>query len=590
MQDNKIKIIIIILVVLIFLVGIGGTVLYLTTDMLKSSKVLFQKYIAQDMQNIVDVFEVSKEEQNIDLLRNSDYKEATNATLKYLEKENDEEEVYNIKEEGINKAQENSSYRNISMAYGDNVLMSVDLLSQNNTYGFRLANLVQQFVSVQNATVPYFVSSMGLDGSVFSETLKGVDISGLLDFSDEEVEQLTNTYMSVVLKDLDKAHYSSKSNSIITLNNKESVNTNAYTLTITKNELDKLYKKLLNQAINDDIILAKLDNIDSKIKEAGFKEAEGKSLREQYVNNLQEIANGLEYQGEDTRKISVTVYEQKGTTVRTLIKTEEAEYEIDLDSSNGKKFSLKTTKITGEEKKVKIYTLGKVDNEQGRNRDFSYTDENQNLEISLNTVQTDSEIAIDTNVNYKSTDITNIDFVSKTQIELSANEAIPINFDEKNNILLNNYEGDRILSILDSLKNRAIASIEQSQSIINTKLLNNIILKIDEKEQLQQQQEKNDEELKKEKFNNKFILYEGENVEQEYVQKLIKTVSENMTDYQVVSGTQIKVFIKEGEKNEQKANEILTAIEASKNTFNIKLNYDDQGYVNSIDITVYEKK
>ncbi len=590
MQDNKIKIIIIILIVLIFLVGIGGTVLYFTTDMLKSSKILFQKYIAQDMQNIVDVFEVSKEEQNIDLLRKSDYKEATNATLKYLEKENDEQEVYTIKEEGINKAQENSSYRNISMLYGDNVLMSVDLLKQNNTFGFRLANLVQQFVSVQNATVPYFVSSMGLDGSIFQETLKGVDVAGLLDFSDEEVEQLTNTYMSVVLKDLDKAHYSSKRNSIITLNNKESVTTNAYTLTITKNELDKLYKKLLNQAINDNIILAKLDSIDSKIKEAGFKEAEGKSLKEQYISNLKEIVDGLEYQGEDSRKISVTVYEQKGRTVRTLIKTENAEYEIDLDSSNGKKLSLKTTEITGEEKKIKLYTLGKTDNEQGRNREFSYSDENQNLEVALNTVQTDSEIAVDTNVNYKSTDITSIDFTSKTQIELSANEAIPVNFDETNNILLNNYEGDRILSILDSLKNRAIASLEQSQSIINTKLLNNIILKIDEKEQKQQQQEKDDEELKKEKFNNKFILYEGENVEQEYVQKLIKTVSENMEDYQVVSGTQIKILIKEGVKNEQKANEILTAIDSSKNTFNIKLNYDEQGYVNSIDITVYEKK
>lgn len=590
MQDNKIKIIIIILIVLIFLVGIGGTVLYFTTDMLKSSKILFQKYIAQDMQNIVDVFEVSKEEQNIDLLRKSDYKEATNATLKYLEKENDEQEVYTIKEEGINKAQENSSYRNISMLYGDNVLMSVDLLSQNNTFGFRLANLVQQFVSVQNATVPYFVSSMGLDGSIFQETLKGVDVAGLLDFSDEEVEQLTNTYMSVVLKDLDKAHYSSKRNSIITLNNKESVTTNAYTLTITKNELDKLYKKLLNQAINDNIILAKLDSIDSKIKEAGFKEAEGKSLKEQYISNLKEIVDGLEYQGEDSRKISVTVYEQKGRTVRTLIKTENAEYEIDLDSSNGKKLSLKTTEITGEEKKIKLYTLGKTDNEQGRNREFSYSDENQNLEVALNTVQTDSEIAVDTNVNYKSTDITSIDFTSKTQIELSANEAIPVNFDETNNILLNNYEGDRILSILDSLKNRAIASLEQSQSIINTKLLNNIILKIDEKEQKQQQQEKDNEELKKEKFNNKFILYEGENVEQEYVQKLIKTVSENMEDYQVVSGTQIKILIKEGVKNEQKANEILTAIDSSKNTFNIKLNYDEQGYVNSIDITVYEKK
>ena len=63
-----------------------------------------------------------------------------------------------------------------------------------------------------------------------------------------------------------------------------------------------------------------------------------------------------------------------------------------------------------------------------------------------------------------------------------------------------------------------------------------------------------------------------------------------MEDYQVISGTQIKIFIKEGVQNEQKANEILTAIEDSRKTFNIKLNYDEQGYVNSIDITVYEKK
>ena len=159
MRDSKTKIIIIILVVLIILTVIIGTVLYLTTDMLKPKQLLFQKYLSQNIQNIVDVFEVSKEEQMADLLRKSDYNESTDATLKYLEKENDEEEVYKIKETGISKASEQASYRNISASYGDNVLMSVDLLNQNNVYGFRLSNLVQQFVSVENATVSYFVSS-----------------------------------------------------------------------------------------------------------------------------------------------------------------------------------------------------------------------------------------------------------------------------------------------------------------------------------------------------------------------------------------------------------------------------------------------
>ena len=63
-----------------------------------------------------------------------------------------------------------------------------------------------------------------------------------------------------------------------------------------------------------------------------------------------------------------------------------------------------------------------------------------------------------------------------------------------------------------------------------------------------------------------------------------------MTDYQVISGTQIRLLIKEGVENEQKAKEILTAIENTRETFTIKLNRNQDGYVDSIDIIVTEKK
>ena len=130
MQENKIKIIIIILIILMILTAVGGTILYITTDMFKSSETLFQKYILQDIQNIAEVIDISKEEQNIDKLRKSDYKESTKATLKYLENENDEEEIYDITETGIIKSSEETSYRNISANYGDTELISVDLHMQ----------------------------------------------------------------------------------------------------------------------------------------------------------------------------------------------------------------------------------------------------------------------------------------------------------------------------------------------------------------------------------------------------------------------------------------------------------------------------
>lgn len=587
MQENKIKIIIIILIILMILTAVGGTILYITTDMFKSSETLFQKYILQDIQNIAEVIDVSKEEQNIDKLRKSDYKESTKATLKYLENENDEEEIYDITETGIIKSSEETSYRNISANYGDTELISVDLLKQNNTYGLRLANLVKQFVSVENATLSYFVSSMGYDGKYFSEKLNGVDISGLLDFTNEEIEQLSTTYANIIFSDINKKNYSSNSN-IITLSNKDSVTTNSYTLTLTKNDIDKIYKRVLNQAINDQILLGKIEKIDAKIKEAGFVEPEGKSLKELYISALQEKVNEIEYQGEDTRKISFTVYVSKGITVRTVIKTETSEFTLDLDNKKGKTLNLKVVKLTDQGNEIKTYSVGKENSEQGRTRTITYDDDIQSFDININILEQESKIGITTDLNYNSDKITKLNFQSNTDITLSANEAIPVNFDENNNILLNNYEGEVITSILDNLKNRTIKSLENSQTTINTKLLNNILRFIDEMEKQRQDEIRNNIELQKQRFNNQFILYEGEQVEAQYIQKLIKAASKNMSDYQVISGKQIRLFIENGKENEAKANEIANVI-SDRYKYNVTINYSQEGYVESVDISVYQK-
>ncbi len=587
MQENKIKIIIIILIILMILTAVGGTILYITTDMFKSSETLFQKYILQDIQNIAEVIDISKEEQNIDKLRKSDYKESTKATLKYLENENDEEEIYDITETGIIKSSEETSYRNISANYGDTELISVDLLKQNNTYGLRLANLVKQFVSVENATLSYFVSSMGYDGKYFSERLNGVDISGMLDFTNEEIEQLSTTYANIIFSDINKKNYSSNSN-IITLSNKDSVTTNSYTLTLTKNDIDKIYKRVLNQAINDQILLGKIEKIDAKIKEAGFVEPEGKSLKELYISALQEKVNEIEYQGEDTRKISFTVYVSKGITVRTVIKTETSEFTLDLDNKKGKTLNLKVVKLTDQGNEIKTYSVGKENSEQGRTRTITYDDDIQSFDININILEQESKIGITTDLNYNSDKITKLNFQSNTDITLSANEAIPVNFDENNNILLNNYEGEVITSILDNLKNRTIKSLENSQTTINTKLLNNILRFIDEMEKQRQDEIRNNIELQKQRFNNQFILYEGEQVEAQYIQKLIKAASKNMSDYQVISGKQIRLFIENGKENEAKANEIANVI-SDRYKYNVTINYSQEGYVESVDISVYQK-
>ena len=589
-MGKNVKIIIISIIVLIVLISVVGVVLFFTTDLLKSSEVLFKKYLAKDVQNISEVLDISHEEEFLDYLIKNDYTSSSDISLKYLENQNDEEEEYIISEEGTSKSSDKKAYSRIKTTYNDEKLMDVELLRQDNLYGFKLANVVQQFVSVENASVSYFISSIGHKGQYFSEKLNLDDIvfSGLLKFSDEEINSLINTYSEAIFSDIDKKNFSSKRNVMITLNNGESLTTNAYSLTLTQNDLDKIYKKILNQAMNDEIILNKIQEIDNKIREAGFNEPQGESLKEIYISKLEDIYDSIEYKGEDNRQTVFTVYSFKGNTVRTSMKTENYEYQIDLSLTNGKDISLKSIKNTAEGTDTKTYIIGyNLENEQ-YSRNLQYTDDNQNLKINIDFEKTIDGYSVKSKLAYTSNKIYSINVDLNANIKDAPNASVSKSFKSKTNIVLNNYE-NRVEEILNSLKARTIQSLEGSYQKINTKLLNNILIWLDDREQKIEEENKNNLELQKEKFNNQFVLYEGEDLKLEHIQKLLNVVSKNISDYEVVNGKKIKILIQENSQNTNKINEITNAL-TDQYTYNVHINYSSTGYVESVEISVFEQE
>ena len=589
-MEKKLKIIIILLIVAMFLIAIIGGILYFTTDLLKSKESLFQKYLFQNVQNIATVFDVSTGEKYIDYIRNNDYTENTEINFSYLETENDQEEIYKITAEGISNNSENAFYENIKASYGNEELANIELLRQNEVYGLRLSNLVQQFVSIENATMYYVVSNLGYNGTYFQEKINpdNVNFSGLFDLSEEEINTLREKYSNAIFSDIDSKSYSSKNNVTITLSNTESLeNAKQYTLTLSKTEVDKIYRKILNEAINDTIILSKLEKIDNEIKEFGIIVPEGESLKERYTKKLQEIYDSIEYTGQNSQMITFNVYQYKGTTYRTSMKTDAGEYIIDLNNKNGTELSYKTIKLTPEGEDVTLYTLGK---QADGLRHIAYEDNDKSYDISLKTVSDENKITEDGSFLYKSKNINQIKIDLQTVFDFSNKKQIERKFEENNNILLNNFESDTIENIFVSLNNRIIKQIDDKKAIINTKLLNNISIWIDKKETERKNIELNNLELKKQKFNNKFVLYEGENTDIATVTKLLKTAGKNMTNFEVIDGRHIKILIQSGVKNDEKAEQIINALSSQKYTYNIKMEYNEEGYINAIDISVYEKK
>ena len=588
-MEKNVKLIIIVLVIAMFLLAITGGILYFTTDLFKSNEKLFQKYVSQNIKNIANVFDVSTEEKYIDYIRKNDYTENTEISLSFLENDNDQEEIYKIQSEGIVNNTDKELYKNIKANYGQEELANIELLRQNEIYGFRLSNLVQQFISIENATMYYVVSNLGYNGKYFQEKMKheDFDFTGLFDFSEEEIQKLKEDYFNVIFSDINPKSYSSKSGVMITLTNKDSITAKQYSLTLSKTELDKIYKKVLNQAINDQIILSKLERIDNEIKEIGINEPEGESIKERYITKLKAIYDSIEYLGQNDEMITFDVYQLKGKTYRTSMKTKAGEYIIDLNEKNGLELNYKIIKLTQEGEDISIYSLGK---KQDDSRHFSFEDSNQSVEFILGIKNDENAIKADAEFIYKSKEISQLKVNANSVLDFSNKKRIETEFDKNPNIILNNYESDVIDNLFENLKNRAIKNLEEKQAIINTKMINNLLLWIDKKEVARKNEEQNNLELIKQRFNNKFVLYEGENVNQETFIKLLETAGKNMTDIKVLNGKQIEILIKPGENNEEKAKQIIDAISKKKYTYNIKMQYNEEGYINVISISIYEKK
>ena len=591
MSEKKIRIVLFALIASIIIITILGITLYFTTDLLKPKEDLFKKYLINDLQKIYNIVDISEEKGIIDNLRKNDYEEKTNATLKYLENENDQEEVYSINENGQINNSDNESFRTLSINSNEDYnLISFEQLKKDETYGIRVSSLVEQFVSVENSSIAYFVSSLGYNGQYFTEKLntKGVDISDIFNFSKEELNKLVNNYSKAIFSDINSKQYSKESNATITLANKKSIDkTQGYVLELTKNDIDRIYKRILKQAYSDNIIINKLDKIDEKILELGLNEPEGKSLKEQYLSYVKAEYEKIEYQGTDTSKYIIKVYEKKGKTIRILFKSEQKEFDLDLFDDEYNNLALTVKTFTQEGVDTSIYYIAKKKANNSCNRKYGYFDETTNIELKIDSTGKNDGYNISTNLSFKDPKTYKIDLETSTEFVYGKKNIQPF-FNQNNNIVLNKYDGEDVENILKNLKGRVIRSLEERKSVINKKLLNNILIWVDNREKKIAEEEKNNAELKRERFNNKFLLYQGTNLKIDHVQKMLEVIGKNFSNVEVLDGKTIRMHIKENSTNKEMINKISETI-TNKNTYDVSINFSNDGYVESIDITIYDR-
>lgn len=576
MKDNSNKLMMILAIVIIVatVIGIVCYVLYQKTDFGKSKDVLFKKYIVQNVEYVSNVFDISKDKEYISSIFKSDYVEKTKVKVIY----NDEE--YNFDINGISNKQNKEMYSDINISYKDKDLMRLELLEKDNTYGVRFSDIVEQFVAIRNENINDFESSLGLQSNVKINNLNVVDFMDGVEFTEEERSTLLKTYYKLFFQNLEKSNYSSQSKKVITLSNGQSVNTKAYTLTLSQNELDNIEKRILNNLKEDKIIISKLEKIDENISEAGFKDV---SIKKSILDAINNKLDSFEYTGQNDVKYNITVYQNKGILVRTDIEYNNSKVLIDIgkDSNEMKNVNIKYYNIVDNEEVLHIYNIGKKITETGYNLDFLYKTGETELDVTreMDVDNTKTTIAVKEN----DEEIFNLDIdknlTYKTeQVNLSENDKI---------IVLNDYNGSDKVALISNLEGRVKEYLNSKQSELNSSILENTINSMDAFIENLNNKHQDNESTEITKFNSLFELYKGEEVKADAVLELINTASKNMKEYKAV-GNKIRIYLEKGNYTSGKEEEIKALIN-TKLTYIVSMGYNDAGEMETITLIPNEK-
>lgn len=620
MSSNKKSIIIIVtLIIIISIIASILTFMYLKTDMFKSKDILFSKYFVQNFE-VLDLLDDKSNPEVEGFLEEKPYVSNLNANIKYTENiETSDENTDNI----INKIgvkvtnnvdkQNQYSYRDIVIenSADEENLFKIETLRDNQNYAVRL-NGIKQFVSTEN--VENYNDNKVFQVKEIEDIFdKKIKITDMISFTEEEKKELINTYMNIIQINVGKDRYTKQKNTLITVDNKD-VQTNAYSITLTIEEYNNIYVKILEQIKQDEIILSKIDKIVNNIEEVSGEESNIKAeeIRELFINYIQETIEKIQNNNIGNDEIKITIYENKGKTIRTNIERTANKITFDLYNQSSIKINQVVLGENTEERTLRIEkkdsdTLIEFMNIENNeiintvrlklNEDFSNEHLEKTMEIRIANQKYETIFEIHNNT----------DFVEQLQEQITL---------EENNVELDNLNKEQ--------KEKIIAILNQNQEEQFNNLLEVVTLKdyikmfqnlgMIKKNTINLPSDSEITDIERTRFNSKFEFFASNNLTKDNIKTLIEEVSNNFDDMKVLlkDGTiedldldklndsnsenakkykenivEILISIKEKSTNKEKEEDLLGYLDYNNTeTYTVSLEYNDDKLVSIIRIKI----
>ena len=578
-------------------------ILYNTTDMFKPNNVLFEKYTRQLFNNIDEILDEEHMSEIEEVLNNNKLTSDTTTTINYSANGDTSNPINDVRVDisGEEEKLTGYNYQNIKVMQNEETLIGIEYVEEENDVGVRL-NGIRQYLSTN-------IENENENGIYNLYKVLHTDIRELLGATIEEWNSLKEKYIGMILENIINANFSKQTDVLIEINGVQ-YNTNVYSITITKEQFNKIYMQILENLETDEMILSKLEEIDNKINEYYnlIENEETSNIKQEFIDKIDNTIQKIQNFNIGTDERTISVFESDGVAISLSIDTEEEFIGVDVINGEGNNFIniLGNEKIEeGEEENnfdFKIEKTAETNNEIIKLQ-YNIVEEGKektnecSIERKMENSKVDSKINFNMGVNGNIVEInvesiTNIvnDFEEKEKLVENENNTIVENLnDEQKENARNNVEENITNQINTFLQVVSIDNIKQM--LISLNLMEEELDDLSGEDKVT--------EVEKNRFNSNFELYEGDNITKERVEELIDIAKEDLGDVRITKYNdeeddriplEYRLVIEKGANNTELAESVIEYIEENYNEdFSVKLEYDElTGMVNNIYITVIE--
>lgn len=458
-------IITIVIIILLIVIAVGGVMLYLFTDLFKSNQTLFLKYIDQTIQGMK--YETNDQTKDIiEAQKENPYQIKGTLSFDYDGNENQQAEVLKqmkVELETNANGQEEKSYTKASILYQNQNLFNLEYANSNDIYALKSDEIVTAFIGVRNSNLKVLAQKLGMqDTSNIPDSITPIDYEDLLNISEEEKQHISDTYLPVIVNNIDKSKYSKQSNIPIT---KEGVeyNTTSYRVDLTSEDIANISVKLLETLKQDSITL---NFIATKAKILNLPEeyTQVNNLTKQIDEQIKKIENS---EKSPENGVSIVVYEEKGQTVLTeIIVKNNVKFTLYTSNTNQKNsiyLMAENLSTSNDYNTVEMQVTQTKTAKQTNTEILVNKDNDKGIEIYLTNegLSSDEKVTTTCEINYNDG---NDKYIANYEQEINFNEENEIiSLDNTNCAILNDYPTDQLSMLI-------VLIAQQTQNVMNQKM------------------------------------------------------------------------------------------------------------------------